>query len=480
MARIRRFALAAVLAAGIAGCTVGPDYHLPKTAMVNAPTARAGFVGARLHAALVRNAELPQGWWHLYRSADLDRLVAAALAANTDLRVADANLERSRALVDEARAQAEPSIGFGASFSRTQVSAEEYLATYKVPAYSLYDVGFAASYPLDLFGGIRRGIEAARDDDDAVQAARDLVQVSVVAQVTRAYVEICADGDELATARASLALQEQSLALTRQLVAEGRAMRLDSARSESQVDQLRSSLPGLEAARRNALFQLATLTGRPPGEYEASLTACATPPMVTAALPVGDGAALLKRRPDIRRAERELAAATAEIGVATAALYPTVVLNGSIGSAGVAQDFLKGPTNAWSIGPAVQWQLNQSAARARIAQANAAQKAALARFDGAVLAALRDVETAINVYGYDLERLQSLTASRDQAALARQDAVQLQLLGRGSSLATLDAERTEAAAQSALAAQRAKLALDQVALFLALGGGWEKAGGSRG
>jgi outer membrane protein, multidrug efflux system len=244
------------------------------------------------------------------------------------------------------------------------------------------------------------------------------------------------------------------------------------------VDQLRSNIPALEARRRNALFRLATLSGKPPAEFESGLDKCVVTPNMNQPIPVGDGAALLKRRPDVRAAERELAAATAEIGVATAALYPRVVLGASIGSTGLTGDFLKKATNDWGIGPGISWELNQTGPLARIAAASAIQKARLASFDGVVLSALRDVESALNVYTQDLERQKSLTAARDEAASALADARRLQADGRSGSLTTLDAERTLASSESAVAALRAQIAQDQVALFLALGGGWEPEGGA--
>jgi NodT family efflux transporter outer membrane factor (OMF) lipoprotein len=458
--------------ATLSACTtVGPNYNLPAQALINAPAAQGAFVGAGGKAVV--QAPLPDHWWRLYQSPDLDRLITEAFAANTDLRVAEANLERSRALVKEAEAARQPDVAFGASAARAQLSAEQYLETAQLPQFNLYEVDITASYQLDLFGGIRRGVEAAKADDEAVEAARDLVRVTVAGEVAKAYVDVCSAGDQLAAARASLALQQQSLALTQRLAKGGRATRLDLTRSQGQIDQFRANIPALEAARRNALYRLATLTGNPPAAFEADLTRCVSAPVLAQPIPVGDGAALLKRRPDVRAAERRLAARTAEIGVATAALYPDITLGASIGSTGVIGDFLKPATNDYSIGPGISWDLNHSAARARIKAAKAGQAAELARFDGVVLTALRDVEIALNVYAHDLERQTSLTAARDQAASALADAHRLQAAGRSGSLATLDAERALATTQSALAAVRAQIADDQVALFLALGGGWE-------
>jgi NodT family efflux transporter outer membrane factor (OMF) lipoprotein len=462
-----------VLAALLTGCTtVGPNYHLPEKALVNAPAAQGPFVSAKGLAA-VQETPLPAHWWRLYQSPDLDRLELAALAANTDLRVAEANLKRSRALVAAAKAAGEPNVVLNLDAGRAQLSGEQYLVFEQPPVANLYDVGLSASYQLDLFGRIRRGVEAAKADDEAVEAARDLVRVTVAADVARAYVEVCSSGEQLAAAQASLALQQQTYALTQRLVAGGRATRLDLTRSQGQIDLFRASIPALETVRRNALYRLATLTGKPPAEFEAGLARCAAAPALIQPIPVGDGAALLKRRPDVRMAERRLAAATAEIGVATSALYPNISLGASIGSTGATGDFLKGDTNRYMIGSGVTWELNHSAARARIAAADAEQVAALARFDGVVLSALREVESALNTYDHDLERQTRLTAARAQAASAFADAKRLQAAGRTGALSTLDSERTLATADSALAALRAQIAEDQVAIFLALGGGWE-------
>ncbi len=305
-------------------------------------------------------------------------------------------------------------------------------------------------------------------------SARDWIRVAVAADVTGAYLEACSAGDELAVARHSFELQQQSLALTRRLEEAGRKTSLDVTRSQALADQLQSNIPPFEARQRNALYRLATLTGKPPAQFPANLAKCAAVPPLNRAIPVGDGAALLRRRPDVREAERQLAASTAEIGVATADLYPRVVLNASAISTGKTSDFLTYPTNGWSFGPGVSWELNQNGPRARIAAANAAQKEQLAHFDGIVLDALRDVETALNVYSHDLQRRGSLAASRDEAAKAVADARLLEADGRGDPLATLDAERTLAIAEAALAGIRSQIAQDQVALFRALGGGWEE------
>jgi multidrug efflux system outer membrane protein len=469
-----RTLVAAVGALALAGCTtVGPDYHLPKEAAFNAPEANGAFVGADVRAQVV-DSPLPDRWWRLYQSPDLDRLETEALAANTDLRVAEANLQRSKALVEEAKAAGQPNLVFNLDAGHAQLSGEQYLDFTTLPVVNLYDVGLSASYQLDLFGAIRRGVEAAKADDEAVRAARDVVRVTVATQVAHAYVDVCTTSEELTAAQASLALQQQSLALTRRLIAGGRGSTIDLTRTQGQIDQFRAGIPTLEAARQNALYGLAVLTGKPPAAFDTGLTRCVAAPALSQPIPVGDGVALLKRRPDIRLAERRLAAATAEIGVATGALYPNITLGASVGSTGVTQDLFKSDTNRYSVGPGVTWELNHNAARTRIAAAKASQVADLARFDGAVLNALGEVESALNVYSHDLERQSRLTAARAQAASALADARRLQAAGRTGAAATLDIERALASVDLAIASLHAQIAQDQVALFLALGGGWEE------
>jgi outer membrane protein TolC len=190
-------------------------------------------------------------------------------------------------------------------------------------------------------------------------------------------------------------------------------------------------------------------------------------------LPIGDGSALLKRRPDIREAERQLAAATAEIGVATAQLYPNITLGLAAGSLGVHSDVLTSPTNYWQVGPILTWQANQSAARARIAGANAQAKLALAHFDGTVLTALNEAESALSTYQHDLRQEASARAARDEAAKAARDVARLEVGGRATALDLIDAQRTLASAEQSLAQLESAISEDQVAVFLALGGGWE-------
>jgi outer membrane protein TolC len=314
---------------------------------------------------------------------------------------------------------------------------------------------------------------------EAAQAASDLTHVIVAADTARAYAEACSAGYQLKVAQESVDLQGRFAKLTADRMRRGRGIAIDNTRAQAQLDQLRANLPPLEARRRTALYRLAVLTGDVPSQFPAEVAQCATPPRVASSIPVGDGAALLRRRPDVRQAERQLAGATARIGVATAELYPNINLGASVGAVGMMRQFGEASTYKFSLGPLISWNLPAtSSARSHIAQAKANTAGALARFDGVVLNALRETETALTIYARELDRNAALRAARDQSALASRQTAKLYQFGRTDFLSQLDADRTLASAESLLAASDAQLAADQVQLFLALGGGWENTHGA--
>lgn len=466
---IRRLLQSAASLVALAGCAVGPDYVAP---LATAP-AQAPFVSASDPRFMPD--EPPQQWWKLFDAPVLDRLIDEALAANTDLRVAAANLEQARAALREVRSARLPSttLSAGGNYTRTPGATSGVNG----PLYEgeIYDGGLDISYQVDLFGRIRRGIEAGRADLGAVQGSYDLARISVVAETARAYAAACSAGRQLAVARESARVQEETFDLTRRLEEGGRGTALDTSRAAALLEQTRAATYRFEASRRAALFGLAVLTGRPPSEFPADVAICDDPPLIASSLPVGDGAGLLARRPDVRAAERRLAAATARIGVATADLYPNISLGGSIGStAGTVDDLGSKSGFRFSIGPLISWSFpNISAARARLAQAQAASKSALAAFDGVWLNALRESETALTRYSAERERLEGLTRARDQSAEAARIARLRYQNGAESFQIVLDAERSLAQTEAALAEARATLADAAIALFLALGGGWQ-------
>lgn len=470
---LRAAALLACLAVLCTGCTtVGPDYAGPQHSQVlGTPGSSGPFQGAT--GAGFSPEDVPQRWWRLYDAQVLDELIEQAFAANTDLRAARANLERSDAELQGARALRQASVALNVGPSYQQVSVDSYLHAGSVPPVWLLDAGVAISYEVDVFGKLRRTVEAAGADDEAVRAAYDLVKVTVAAQMTSAYTTACSTGEELAVAHRSVELQERASQVTQRLVDAGRSPPLDYLRSAELLEQLRSDIPLLEAQREQALYLIATLRGRPPADFPSAVQACAQAPRLTRPIPVGDGAGLLRRRPDVREAERRLAAATARVGVATAELYPRVSLGASAGSSGAMKDFLTQRASHWGGGPGIHWEANPSRARARIAAADAETRYTLARFDATVLTALRETESALAAYQAVLQRNDSLAQALVRARAAEQQAEALHAGGRTDFLSVLDAQRTRAAADAALAASHAELAASQVRLFLALGGGWE-------
>lgn len=474
MKRLSRATLMAMLPLALAACmTVGPDYNVPADAVVKASAANGPFAGT--DNAAVSIGEVPDNWWRLYDNAQIDALVKQALVANTDLRVAAANLKRAIAVYHEVEAENLPEARFKAGVQRGQIAGEPLLHEEKIPAMNFGDIGFEVSYLLDFWGKLARADEAALAAAQASHAALDQARVGVVAETVRAYVQGCTATHELHVAEHQLALQERGVQLAQKLVDAGRGQPTDLLRAQGQADTLRSALPRYRAEREAAAYRLAVMLGKPPAALDLNSVACEHVPALRQPLPVGDGAALLKRRPDVRQAERELATATAKIGVATADLYPQIRIGASAGFTGILDHLGQAPTAHWGWGPLISWTIPTSGTRARIHGMEAGAEGALARFDGVVLKALRETQSALSAYTHELERNQSLHAARDKAnEAARQNRVLWQA-GRSPYLQSLDADRTLANTEAALAASDAQVAMDQINLFLALGGGWQDA-----
>jgi NodT family efflux transporter outer membrane factor (OMF) lipoprotein len=456
-----RLLLAAVSAFALAACATGPDY-----VAVPVPTAAAGpFLGSA-DPRLVTPAAAEGDWWRLYEDPVLDRLVGDALAANTDIRVAVARLARARASLREVRGDREPQVGVGANaqYGRAEGRRGDDLQL---------GAGLDVAYEVDLFGRVSRNIEAARGDVAAAAADADAVRVAIAAETARAYADAASAAERIAVAERIVALLDQSLRLTERRRQVGLVTGLDTARIGGLRDQRRAEVPALAAQRQAALFRLATLTGRTPSDLPPEAGARRATLRLDRLIPVGDGAALLARRPDVRAAERRLAAATARIGVATADLYPRITLGGSVGAAGGGLGSLFSNPIAWLVGPLINWNANRTAARARVAGAEADTQAALATFDGTILTALQETETALSNYARSLERRAALQGARDQAEAAARITRARQREGQIDSLELLDSERTAADAAAALAEADARIAEAQVDLFRALGGGWQ-------
>lgn len=459
-----------LIALAVSACTAGPDYQVPRRAIANASSAKGAFINPESDAFAA--APLPDHWWQLYKDPELELFVRQALTANTDLRAADANLQRAYAGMREAKAAQTVGTSLQASIADTKPGGIDILS---IPGWS-YALAFGVSYPLDLAGGIRRAVEAAQANAEAVEAIRDQVRVTVAAAVARNYVTVCAANRSIAAARHVVDVQSETLEEIRRLFRGGRSTVFDVTRAETAVSQSTASIPPIIAQRQAALYALAALRGDPVADYPRELANCPAPPTLRQPLPIGDGAALIRRRSDVRAAERSLAAATASIGVEIAQLYPQVGIGGAVGYAAPFPLSTIRSTESFGghVGPLLSWSFpNRSVTHARIAEASAAVQAAEARFDGTVLAALQQTETALDGYVREIDRNLELKQARDSAAQATRQARTLFRFGRTGVLDVLNVEATLATAETALAASDAAIADAQVNVFLALGGGWE-------
>lgn len=455
----------------LSACTVvGPDYTLPKDAAVNRPDLQGELAGA---SANVVSAPVPADWWRLYHDPKLDELVRQALVSSTDLRVAAANLQRARFQMSEADAAGGWSGTAKAGAQRLQEAGQAYLLPEKVPVANVGDVGLTTSYQFDLFGVLQRGIEAAQANADATQAAADTARITLVADVVRAYTQVCAANEERDIALHSLDLQQQSLNLTQRLRDAGRGDETQVTRSQTQFRSLRAELPRYEAAQKAALYRLSMLLARPLNQLPQGVADCAELPHIAQVMPVGDGAALLKRRPDVRQAERRLAVSTAAIGVATGELYPDISIGATVGTVGILDELGDPSTNRWGFGGVINWTIPSNGARARIHIAEASNQVALAHFDGVVLNAIREAQTGLSQYTSLLQRRDALIETEESARQAAEQTHRFFLAGRESFLADLQATRTYTDVTAQLAAANTQVAMGQIDLFLALGGGWE-------
>lgn len=455
----------------LSACTVvGPDYSLPDKAAVNRPDLQGELAGSSKN---VVSAPVPADWWRLYHDAKLDELVGQALVSSTDLRVAAANLQRARFQMSEADAAGGWSGTAKAGAQRLQEAGQAYLLPEKVPVANVGDVGLTTSYQFDLFGVLQRGIEAAQANADATQAAADTARITLVADVVRAYTRVCAANEERNIALHSLDLQKQGLSLTQRLRDAGRGDETQVTRSQTQFRSLRAELPRYEAAQKSALYRLSMLLARPLNQLPKGVAECAELPHIAQVMPVGDGAALLKRRPDVRQAERRLAMSTAAIGVATGELYPDISIGATVGTVGILDELGDPSTNRWGFGGVINWTIPSNGARARIHVAEASNQVALARFDGVVLNAIREAQTGLSQYTALLERRDALIETEESARQAADQTHRFFLAGRESFLADLQATRTYTDITAQLAAANTQVAMGQIDLFLALGGGWE-------
>jgi NodT family efflux transporter outer membrane factor (OMF) lipoprotein len=457
------------LLALLAGCTVGPDYHRPEAgapgpAWAGTREAPAGLSSVPTDA----DPGVLAAWWDRFQDPTLSALIGEALGSNLSLAQAQQRIRQARAAVDIAGAAFEPTVDASGSASRSRSRAGTG---------NSYRAGFDASWEIDVFGGNRRAAEAA--DANLLATALDLedLRVSLAAEVAATYLDLRGAQRQLAIARENLALQQQTLALTQDRFDAGFVSGLDVANARTLVANTTSQIPATQARIRGDMFALALLLSREPDALTGRLTADAPVPPPPASIPVGLPSDLLQRRPDLRRAEADLHAATAQVGVAVADQYPRFFLSGSAGISGSRLPDLSTAANRfWSLGPSISAPIfSGGRLEATVEQRRAAAEEALLAYRGSVLTALSDVETALVNFTREQERLAAL----EQSAASAKDALDLALTlydaGRTDFLNVLSAQRELLSAQSSLAQSTTTISTNLVAVYKALGGGWDPA-----
>jgi outer membrane protein, multidrug efflux system len=463
---MRKSVLVVFLTAVLSGCAVGPNYHRPT------PPVAGQFRPSDIYS----RAPAQTAFWRQFDDPVLNRMVSEALTANYDLRIALGRLVQARALRNESRFDLAPTVTAAAGYSKQRVPAVEdpFGGPYTT---KLYDAGFDATWELDFFGGVRRGIQARNAELEAEVANLHDAQVSVIAEVARNYFELRGEQSELAVARANVKNQQQVLALAQAELQAGSGTDLDVARAQSQLSTTLSTIGPLQAAISRSIHRLSVLTGREPDALSDTLSSSHELPPLPPIVPVGTPEELLRRRPDIRAAERNLAASTALVGVAISNLFPKVTFTGSFGyAAAQPAGFGSSASRSYIIGPGITWAaFDLGRVRAQIAGARAGAVIALDEYHQTVLNALEETEDALVTEARDRDQLlYAQDAARESATAARLAEIRYQG-GMVDFLSVLDAERTELQTEDALARSRTDTATGLIAVYKALGGGWETA-----
>jgi outer membrane protein, multidrug efflux system len=453
----------------LAGCAVGPNYHRPETP-VDAHFANGAEPG------LVEGEPIER-YWTLFQDPLLSQLVEDSIAHNRDLQAATANLQAARAARRLAGFDQYPTIDLAGGYSKNLDSAAEIPIPGLTPQERRFDTaegGFDGLWELDLFGRVRRNVEAARADVAASEATLRDARVSVIAEVARDYFVLRGLQDQLTLTRRNADNQSSSMKLTQTRLEAGRGNELDTSRAEAEWQTTLASIPTLEASIGTTLYRLSVLTGRAPTALTVQLSPEAAMPELPAFNAVGTPERLLRHRPDIRVAERRLAASTARVGVAMGDLFPKVTLTGQVGYwAPTFGEFGQSQARFYSVGPSISWAaFDMGRVLARIGEARAETDAAVAQYQSAVLGALEDTEGAMITYGRAQSRRDALklaAAASDKAADLARKRFEGGLI---DFLEVLDAERTALSAELLLSQSRTDAATSLIAVYKALGAGW--------
>jgi outer membrane protein, multidrug efflux system len=459
-----------VVAALLAGCEVGPDYREPQA---DAPAQWA----SPLRGTVTNLVSADVQWWKSFRDPELDSLIIRAAQSNLNITAAWARVRQARFERAIAKGGFWPNLDATASYSYNRASATGILPFPPgVPLEAnLYQAGFDSTWELDVFGATRRSVEAATAELAAAEFGRRNLLLSLYGEVARNYVQARAFQRRLEVLRKNIKAQQDILNLTRDLFAKGLATDLDVRQGEALLATTQSQEPGLETGFRACAYHLSVLLGGPPGALLEELSVNAPVPAAPPAVPVGLPSDLIHRRPDIQQAERQLAAATARIGVAKADLFPQFSLTGDVGLESIyASDWFTAGSRYWTAGPMAQWRLfDAGRIRANIHLQTARQEESLAAYEQAVLAAFEDVENALTSYAQEQIRRQSLERAVEANKQAAGLAEDLYRHGLADFLRVLESQRSLYQSQDALIESDQIVSSNLIALYKALGGGWE-------
>lgn len=448
-------------------CAVGPDYKHPAAVTPDQFTQAA-------HAEFKPNS-IERNWWTLFQDQQLTALVEQSVQHNYDLKAAQANLQEARALYLQAGLNLAPIVTSRANYIDQVRSTGALNNRAFVPrGLKLYNLGFDASWEVDIFGRVRRNIEASNDEVEAQEASLRDLKVSLIAEVARNYFELRGLQNQLAVDQKNIANQSETLNITQAKLENGRGTEQDTASALAQLDASKAAIPALQSAIQRTIHRLSVLSGQLPGALTQQLSKPAPLPQLPKTINISTPAELLRRRPDIRVAERTLAASTARIGVATADLFPRVTFVGSIALEATSLTGLGASgSDAYSLGPRITWaafDLGRVLARMKAADAHA--EADLAKYQQTVLNALEETENALVTYNQECARRQLLAS----AAQASQKAQQLAKIRYDAGIidfqALLNADARVLQDQNQLSQSETAVATALTGLYKALGGGW--------
>jgi multidrug efflux system outer membrane protein len=440
-----------------AGCMVGPDY---KPQDVNAP---AGWAGTK-------NVSSPDTtllqWWTEFNDANLTSLIERAMKSNLDLRQAEERIRQARAVSGIAGAGFWPTAEVTGSATRNRNSAGIKS--------NLFKTGLDAAWELDIFGGTRRNIEAAEADIRASIEDRRDVLVTLVSELAINYVQLRGYQQEIIIAKNNLEAQQQSASVVRKRYEGGFVSALDVANADAQVATTMSQIPLIETSAQQTIYNISVLLGQEPASLLEELSPASSIPLTPPEVPAGLPSEMLRRRPDIRRAEAQIHSTTAQIGVATADLFPKFNLAGNIGVGASKPGNMRWDQRSWSFGPSASWEIfNAGRVSANIEVQKALQQQAVLTYKKAVLTAIQDVENALIAYTNEQEHHKALIDAVAANRKAVDLSTQLYVEGQTDFLSVLVAQRSLYNSEDALVQSTRNLSTDLISLYKALGGGWD-------